>query len=200
MNTDNIQNKFLITKKINTVNILAIFCNVCTSNASSIQIESLLKYLPKNINLKYYTFMDNLNIDTFDDYKKQYSEIGKLDATKNVGNNEIQFIQSVVDLLSSAKINVIFGWSNPYVASTIAICLGKQYNVPVMLRLGDFYVSKYTKPRLKEYLNAKCIIVPNEIMRNKVVNYYGKKYEDKIKIISQHYEPYTDMTQQKKNG
>lgn len=174
------------------LNILAIFGNVDTSNASSIQINSLLKYISENIKIKFYKLVDDyqLNIKSIKDYDKFFNKAKIIDKRKKeIKKNEIKYIKDVEEQLKEKKYDIIFGWSNPYLSSTIAIALGIKHNLPVILRIGDFY--KYEKNKLNEYLFAKTLIVPNEILREKMIKFYGNKLnENKIKVIPQHFETY----------
>jgi len=172
--------------------VLVIFSNLDSSNAPSIVLNSLIKNFSKDINLKFYKINLGKNeIETIKDYYKYYNNSKIVDKEKkNIKNNEIQSIEVVEKYLVENKFDVILGWSNPYMASTIAIALGQKYNIPVVLRLGDFYISTKSENKLNEFINAKCLIVPNEILCKKVIEFYGKQYEYKIKVIPQHYENY----------
>lgn len=167
--------------------ILAIFPNIDYSSASTIQIKSFLKNLSPEIDLKYYRITDNLNIDDISDYINLRSKF--LDEKINTKNNEIVKICEVEKQLNENNFDLIFGWSTPYLASSIAIALGKIYKKPVVLRLGDFYMSQYSIKKLKEYANAKLIVVPNHILKEKVISFYS---QDNIKVIPQHYEDYNE--------
>ena len=98
------------------MNILGIFGNIDTANASSIQINALLKH----IKIKYYKISDKIKyIKSSNFYDKFLLKTKIYDMDKKVINtNEIKTIEQVDEQLKQKKFNVIFGWSNPYIAST----------------------------------------------------------------------------------
>ncbi len=196
--SNNITKNNTILDDTKTINVLAIFGNINSSNASSIQIKSLIKSFSNNINLIYYSISDDcININSIKDYDRFYTNALNLDTNKITNTNEIKTINDVENKLKNGDFDIIFGWSNPYLTSTIAIALGNKYNIPVILRLGDFYISEYSKNKLKEYIYAKSLIVPNDILKSKLIKFYGNEYSYKIKTISQHYyvEKYNNIKQ-----
>lgn len=173
------------------IKVLGIFGNIDTSNASSILIKSLIKNLPKKIRLEYYKINDQVKINSINQYSLFYAKSVHYDKyKKNIELNEIKNIGEMEEKIKLGSYNIIFGWSNPYIASTIAIELGKKFDIPVILRLGDFSVCSNSIGMFNNYKYAKKIIVPNEKLQKKVIKFYGEKHKDKIIVISQHYCPY----------
>jgi len=180
-------NKFLGSK----INVLMIIGDINTSNASSIQVKSLVKNFSTNINIFFYICNTTINLDSIDEYSN-YKKINESDKIIYL-TNEIKTIDETENLIANNKFDLIFAWSNPYISSTLATYLGTKYNIPFILRLGDFYISKYepSNKKLYEYIKANTIIVPNEILALKLINFYGNESYKKIQIISQHFEEIT---------
>jgi hypothetical protein len=175
------------------INVLGIFGNIDTSNASSILLMSLLKKLPKTINIFYYKLpiIGCNDIKEFDLFTKKLIEPDKNKIINNI--NEIKTMEEVQGKLNNNFFNVILSWSNPYDTSTIGVYLSKKYNIPIVSRFGDFYInpksnSNYLK--LIDYKMINSINVPNEKLKTKIIEYYGKENCPEINIISQSFEPY----------
>jgi hypothetical protein len=174
---------------IDKINVLCIFGNIDTSNASSIQIQSLLKHTFSKINLSYYKVHDKIIINTMDEFDNNRHEILNYDNHKEVLNDiEIKTINEVEEKLNNGYFNTIFAWSNPYITSNIALALGQKYKIPVVLRMGDFYISDYSNAKLNDYRLAASINVPNDILAEKVRKFYGEPYSQNVHVISQHYD------------
>ena len=171
------------------INVLCIFGNIDTSNASSIQIHSLLKHTFSKIKLSYYKVHDKIKMNTMNEFDNSRQLILSYDNNKEVLNNiEIKTITEVEEKLNNQYFNIIFAWSNPYITSNIAIALGQKYKIPVVLRMGDFYISDYSKAKLNDYRLAASINVPNDILAEKVIKFYGEPYSQNVHVISQHYD------------
>lgn len=170
----------------NNKKCLFIVSNVYTSNASSILIKSLLDYLPKYVNIYIISdsvrFLNNLSYNTF----IMSSKLEDSNKTKLFFNEILSFEE--IELNFNKNIyGLIFAWSNPFDTSNLACFLSKKYNVPCILRLGDIYMCKNLKKRFDKFLIASKIIVPNKIMKDKIIKHCGNEYIDKINVISQHY-------------
>ncbi len=177
-----------------SIKCLAIFGNIQTSNASSILINSLINTF-QNINFDIYVMNDKIsmtpNENLIEEYENYYVKSFKYDRIKKLlFINEIRHLDLVDYKLNKKHYNVIFCWSNPYEASDLGCALSKKFNIPCVLRLGDFYVSDFAKKRLNNYIISDSINVPNKILKNKVLSYYAENNSNfKINVIPQHFNP-----------
>ena len=185
---NNIKNLILNNKtsKLNTIRILFIFNNHNHRTASSILVNMLKNKfeISSRFKIDYYEVFD-IFINSITEYDV-YRSLAYILENKRMTND----LHMVEKKLENNYYDVIFGWSNPYIAATISVALGKKYNIPIILRLGDFKINHYAIARLKDYKEANSLNIPNKILAEKIIKYYGEEYRYKINVIPQHYNPY----------
>jgi hypothetical protein len=175
-----------------TINVLGIFGNIDTSNASSILLKSLLTHFPKSINIQYYK-QSEIQCNDIQEFN-QYTEMSKhIDQNKVIKSGEIKTLNEVENKLKQGFFNVILSWSNPYDTSIIGVALSQKYNIPIVSRLGDFYINNSNRSnrlKLMDFKLINSINVPNDMLKQKIFNYYGNEYTGSINVISQSFNPY----------
>ena len=169
---------------------LFLFSNIYTSNASSIMINSLINKIKVDYDI--YIIDNNYKLlleeDIFKPFDKFINDTYDFDThKKSYFLKEVKNFNTIIKNCKENNYNGIFTWSNPYITSYIGCALSKKFNIHCCCRLGDFYVSEYSKIGLNWLIIAKSIVVPNKILQQKVIEFYGKKFKHKIKVIPQHY-------------
>lgn len=183
------------------INVLCIVKKLNTVFAPSILFKSLMKYLPKTINILYYELIENIqcySVQDFDSYTKKIFQLEKNKVINKI--NEIKTINEVKNKLKNGFFNVILSWSNPYDTSTIGVALSKEYNIPIVSRFGDFYINDQDNNnylKLMDYKQITCMNVPNEILKTKIIKYYGIYSAPQINVISQSFELYNSAITKK---
>lgn len=167
---------------------LFIFSNVYSSNASSIMIKSLICKI--NIDYDIYIVDDKYTVRSKDifEFLNKFIKNNKFDYNKKCYfKKEIKNFETIIKNCNNKYYDGIFTWSNPYITSYLGCALSKKFNIKCCCRMGDFYISNYSKIRLKWLTTANTIVVPNKILQKKVIEFYGQEFKNKIKVIPQHY-------------
>jgi glycosyltransferase involved in cell wall biosynthesis len=143
--------------------ILIIHENIDSGIASSISLKILTKNFSNNIT---YVFCDPNQKIPLDD------------------NNII--MENAELLLLNNNIDLILGWSNPISSSFIATKLGKKFNIPTIVRLGDLYEAD---DEVKSILiNSNITIFPNKNLCSVATELFGNSIEHKLHVISSQFE------------